>query len=243
MAKRRYHRRGRYRMTPARKVALRKAQMISARKRKGHGLQSRVSAHVSRNRGKYIAAGTGTAVLAGAIARHRLTGSKFITGVKSPVTMKTSVTAKGPAVRFDSHGMRVGKATQIVTGSTPVGKAGFRVHSHGRGSASFVYTHRSGGVDRTYGYTHNSLRSAMFGKRQKTKLKRLGVIDAAVPGGLKYKGGHLVTDDPRGILAGAAGSAPSRAVGWGKYPRTLNRKPPSVNVDAFIRNMNKRYGL
>ena len=53
-----------YRMTPARRAALRKAQQASARKRRGHG---KVRTHLKKHKKKYIAG----AVIGGALLAHR----------------------------------------------------------------------------------------------------------------------------------------------------------------------------
>ena len=74
----RRHRYGSF--TPARRAALRKAQLESAKKRKGSG---RVKLHFTRNRGKYASAGVAAGVLTAAVARHKLTGSTFGVSVHS----------------------------------------------------------------------------------------------------------------------------------------------------------------
>ena len=58
-----------YRFTPARRAALRRAQLISARKRKGSGRARKVASHVQRNKGKYTAIG-GAAVAVGAAVTY-----------------------------------------------------------------------------------------------------------------------------------------------------------------------------
>ena len=67
MAKRKTNRRiarGYYRMTPKRKAALKKAQLVSAKKR-------------SLNKKKVVAGITAAAVIGGVVARHKLSGSEF----------------------------------------------------------------------------------------------------------------------------------------------------------------------
>lgn len=67
MAKRKTRRRvarGYYRMTPKRKAALKKAQLVSAKKR-------------SLNKKKVVAGVAAAAIIGGAVARHKLSGSEF----------------------------------------------------------------------------------------------------------------------------------------------------------------------
>lgn len=67
MAKRKTRRRvarGYYRMTPKRKAALKKAQLVSAKKR-------------SLNKKKVVAGVAAAAVIGGVVARHKLSGSEF----------------------------------------------------------------------------------------------------------------------------------------------------------------------
>lgn len=217
MAKRRYHRpRGRYKMTPARKAALRKAQLISARKRRGKSIiPQSVRSHVSRNKGKYIAAGTGAAVLAGAIARHKISGSKFVVGTKTPTTIS-------PVSKI------------------PIGKAGFRHHNFGGGSHALVYVHRTGGTDRHFSYTHNSLREGIFGRKSTKKKYPIGHFEEAVNGGLRIPA--LAIDTRVGILAGASGGSPSRQIGYNHYERKMNRNG-GFSITRRMNRINARYGL
>lgn len=67
MARRKTRRRmerGYYRMTPARRAALKKAQLVSAKKR-------------SLNKKKIVAGVTAAAIIGGTVARHKLSGSEF----------------------------------------------------------------------------------------------------------------------------------------------------------------------
>ena len=95
--------RKRHRMTPKRKAALRKAQLASARKRRSSGV-SKARRHISRNRGKYIAGAAAVAVVGGAVARHKLSGSQvqFMTGTNTSL-----VTGKrlGQGVRTTRNGL------------------------------------------------------------------------------------------------------------------------------------------
>jgi len=59
-----------YRMTPARRAALKKAQLVSARKRQGTG-KTKTKGHFRRNAGKYAA----TAVVVGAVAAASATSA------------------------------------------------------------------------------------------------------------------------------------------------------------------------
>ena len=76
MARKRVRRTARsgYKLTAKRRAALRKAQLASARKRRGRG---KARAHISRNRKKYIAGGVAITAVAGLTARHKLSGSKL----------------------------------------------------------------------------------------------------------------------------------------------------------------------
>lgn len=74
MAKRRTRRRNRYRMTPRRRAALKKAQLASAKKRSG---LAKVGNHISNNRVRYAAGLASAAVIGGVVARHKLSGSEF----------------------------------------------------------------------------------------------------------------------------------------------------------------------
>lgn len=125
--------RGPYRLTPNRKRALRKAQLVSARKRKGKGL--------SRN--KVIAAtGVTAAVLAGGAAygRHKLSGSVLIANAGS----------RTPTPMMNIAGERI-----------PGTRAGLAVSAHGKGDFSYTYTSRNKSGDRTlFTYRHKPLRAS-----------------------------------------------------------------------------------
>jgi hypothetical protein len=64
-----------YRMTPARKAALRKAQRVSARKRRGKGKGKLAAANRRATRNRNIALATGG--LAGAAALAGYTGARY----------------------------------------------------------------------------------------------------------------------------------------------------------------------
>lgn len=93
MATKRRSRKGSYKLTAKRRVALKRAQAISARKRKGRGVQSarggvvstlkvgkgyKASSKTKRNLAIGAAVGSAVAITAaGVVARHRISGSSF----------------------------------------------------------------------------------------------------------------------------------------------------------------------
>lgn len=93
MATKRKGRKGSYKLTARRRVALKKAQTVSARKRRGHGVQSarggvvstlrvgkgyKASSKTKRNLAIGAAVGSAVAITAaGVVARHRISGSSF----------------------------------------------------------------------------------------------------------------------------------------------------------------------
>lgn len=131
MARKRVRRktRGGYKMTSARRAALRKAQLASARKRRGRG---KVRSHVSRNRRRYAVGGAvAVTAVAGLTARHKLSGSKLggfttqnvslidqIHGTKNPV----------PLVR----GIKVNRSSNHIDVSIrlPKGMRGVAAYNH-----------------------------------------------------------------------------------------------------------------
>ena len=100
-----------YRLTPARRAALRKAQQASARKRKGHGSrpQSRNHARKMRNRRRIkVAALTGLAIgtgLAG-VSYHGSERATVNRGVRKSVRKKGLRGPENSAAR-SVHGKRV----------------------------------------------------------------------------------------------------------------------------------------
>ena len=100
-----------YRLTPARRAALRKAQQASARKRKGHGSRpaSRKHAKKMRNRRRIkIAAYTGAAIglgLAG-VSYHGSERATVNRGVRKSVRKKGLRGVENKAARV-THGKRV----------------------------------------------------------------------------------------------------------------------------------------
>ena len=139
-----------YRMTAARRAALRKAQLVSARKRK----------RLSRK--KKVAIG-GAAVIGGVVVRHRVSGSK--------VTMRTisdPLVGVGPR-RFRNvappHGWRfTASRGQGKHNPSQIYKTRFRKTTKGRNFRDFrVDTPKRGplGDYRTIQYRHN----ALFGRK------------------------------------------------------------------------------
>lgn len=95
--------RGAYRMTAKRRAALRKAQMASARKRRGRAIK--------------VAAGVGTAaVLGAAVYRHKASGSSFSAAKRPNVSAVTGSPLPS--------GLRVGRAGKSVLGT--YGRSGQR---------------------------------------------------------------------------------------------------------------------
>ena len=100
-----------YRLTPARRAALRKAQQASARKRKGHGSrpQSRTHARKQRNRRRIkVAVLTGVAVGAGlaGVGYHGSERATVNRGVRKSVRKKGLTGSVNKAARV-THGKRV----------------------------------------------------------------------------------------------------------------------------------------
>lgn len=131
-----------YRLTPARMRALKKAQLVSARKRKGKGKRNAIIG----------ATGVSLAVLAGGAAygRHKLSGSS-LTMHDSPRTHTPMINIAGVAV--------------------PGTRAGLRVSNYGRREGfSATYTSRNSKGDKLlFGYRHipltkEALKSA-FGRK------------------------------------------------------------------------------
>lgn len=111
-------------MTAKRKIALRKAQIASARKRKGTG-KARLSPRTKRNiKRAAIGAGVVGAVAGGAVVRHKVSGSTF-TVRKAP--NKTMVKGKPFVKRYPKHG---GKQVTVLS------------RAHGATGHYAVYTHK-----------------------------------------------------------------------------------------------------
>lgn len=118
MAKRKYVRRGAYRMTSARRVALRKAQMASARKRKRNTKIRNVA---------LVGAGV-TAIAGAAVARHKLSGSTFSRKTYPNASIVTGQ-PQAPHIRFTAGGGEV--AMSIIRRSNPSKRT------------RYAYTHKS----------------------------------------------------------------------------------------------------
>lgn len=114
MARRRRYSNNRYRMTPARRAALRKAQIASAKKRK-------------RSRNRKIAVGAGIAVVGvggAAVARHRISGSSF-SKTNHPIVGKVTGNVTGSRVASFSNSKLTGPGGR---------KAGRRISYHSKKS-------------------------------------------------------------------------------------------------------------
>ena len=137
-----------YRFTQSRRVALHRAQLISARKRKGRGVSPKAK-RVMKATG--IAAAAGVAVAGTAVVarqRHVRSGSS-LHGPVGPRTATPMINVVGVAV--------------------PGTRAGLRVHRYGKGEGFAVtYTSRNSKGDRTMvGYRHVPLPkgTSLFGKQ------------------------------------------------------------------------------
>lgn len=89
----------RYRMTPARRRALKKAQAASARKRRGKGKGKLAAAHRKSRRNAKIAVGVNTALAAGAIGAVAYTNHQI--GRKSKKGKASAPKARGSAPKTD----------------------------------------------------------------------------------------------------------------------------------------------
>lgn len=103
-------RRRAYRMTPARRAALRKAQIASARKRRGR--TSQVKSHIQRNKKRYVVAG-GVAVAVGGIA----VGQDYTRNVR--VYHNTSYKNAHSIKTNGLTGVKRGSYSHVVFGETP----------------------------------------------------------------------------------------------------------------------------
>lgn len=146
--------RGSYRSTPARKAALRKAQLASAQKRRGH------------HRAKVgIAATVGIATIAGlGVARHKYSGSSLkATSHHSLRNGEPEQVRMVAPYSFDVHGFRTGGGATI-SHKRVTTRAGANVSRQGN---TFNLTARPlrGGKALRVSYTHVSLRQAVAGKK------------------------------------------------------------------------------
>lgn len=217
-------RRSNYRMTPARRAALRKAQLASARKRsRGASFKSSARAtgrHINRNRGKYIAA----VAVVGAVAGHKLSGSELSIGVKrDPRDSQKRLAAPGRFVSPRQIGVSRSGNTISAMIKPVAGQAGLGVsYRIGRGAASSPGPSKSSSPRR-----------------------RVSLSELPVAGGIKSRGGKVVDDaltyNP--FSAASGGAAKSRQVGWGTYERGKVPTRPAGNIDAFIRRLNNKYRI
>lgn len=145
MARKRY--RGPYRLTASRQRALRKAQLVSARKRKGKGL--------SRNQ-VIAATGVTAAVIAGGAAygRHKLSGSVLmINNPRTPTPMTNLAGVELPATKA---GLSVG-AFKVGRKRKPKAKPSTTPYAN---DTLFSYTSRNNAGDKTFAYRHRELRGS-----------------------------------------------------------------------------------
>jgi hypothetical protein len=225
-------RRGRYRMTPKRKAALHKAQIASARKRKGHGKAKTAAAVVG-----------GVALIGGAAyARHRYSGSSFGVKTNSHLSAITGdVSGSRPAsLRMTRQGRNRTIAFQTAKRG-PLGK-----------SKTYSYTHvplRIGGSKAVAGrkidrglipkYNPMARESWVHGRHP-------GPPEVNVNGGVKIGGrpGILVDYNPKDMQGAAI---PSRVVGYGTYPAgALSDKYPArsrFNMAKRMAEISKRHGI
>lgn len=126
-----------YRFTNQRRKALKKAQLISARKRKGRG-GSRSMSKNQRRAAVGVLATSGIAIAGtAAYARHKISGSQFIGNVGS---------------RSDTPMIRV------VGVEVPGTRAGIRVSNYGGGDFAVTGTHRNKRGDKQlFAYRHRPL--------------------------------------------------------------------------------------
>jgi hypothetical protein len=138
-----------YRLTAKRKIALRKAQLVSARKRKGKGLSSRTKRNAAIG-----VTGVTTAVMLGGAAygRHKLSGSQvvMVNGKREPTPMINIVGVEVPGTRA---GIRIA-----------------RYKGSRQGFALSVVSRNSSGDKTLLSYRHRQLskgavQAAVFGKK------------------------------------------------------------------------------
>lgn len=143
-----------YRFTPNRRTALKRAQLISARKRKGRG----VSPKAKRMMAASGLAAVGALAVAGGSAyayrRHKLSGSS----IHGPIGDRTPTPMIGTVSRS-------GKKRVVVPGT----RAGIRIHSYGKKQGfGITITHRNRHGDRVLaGYRHVPLPKgqSVFGRK------------------------------------------------------------------------------
>ena len=136
--------RGAYRMTAKRRAALKKAQIASARKRKGRG-----------KRRAAIAAGVSVGVVLGAgVYRHKASGSSIkVMSSKSIRTGEFKTTTTYKPIQFDERGFRTGGGSvtkrEVIgnklfkAGVTRTPGPGGTTYGIVAGPAKIVYNHRT----------------------------------------------------------------------------------------------------
>lgn len=134
---------GAYRFTPGRRKALRKAQLVSARKRKGRGLSRGAKVGI-------LAAGAVALTGSAAYARHKLSGSTFHGGIYG-------ITVPTPTTKMVGVELNVGSGT------------GFTYNNYGKEGMALSFKLRRKGRDKTWLYRHTPLTmeavKAAFGKK------------------------------------------------------------------------------
>lgn len=180
MAKRR-SRRGSYKYTAKRRAALKKAQAVSARKRKAAPNKRGVAATLYKPRKSKVARNVAVATVAataltagGIVARHKLSGSTISRELQ-------------PIVRIRRGAIKELTGT-VAKGSVNVSNFGDR--------KEFIYTGKKQGPlgnQYKYTYTHRpiSLTTVIAG-RKISNPKTRGPVDHSIEGGVKYRGGKEV---------------------------------------------------
>lgn len=141
----------RYRLTAARRRALRKAQLVSARKRKGKGKGTKQSNGIRR--GVLGATGViGVAAVTGVYARHKLSGSKLSGPFGSTPTPKSIL------------GTNIGKGTSLTY--APLGRdsaiVSGQIRARGRDKVMFLYEHKK--ITKAH-FTKDNVMKSLFGKK------------------------------------------------------------------------------
>jgi len=183
MAKKKGYRKGSYKYTARRRIALKKAQTISARKRLAapnkrpvntSGRRMNTAAMGGKKKTSPLARNVGLTVVAvsaitagGIVARHKLSGSKLSYSGKGPILGVPVVDVSGSKVRFDANGYSTAGGLKVVqTGVRQLGKPGLlRV-----GKNNFSYTHRGKDHERILSYNHKPLKAGdIIGRVLKSK--------------------------------------------------------------------------
>lgn len=213
MAKRK-SRKGSYKFTARRRVALKKAQTVSARKRKGRGVQNGRSGGVARSvkvgsgykansktkRNLAIGAsvvGVTALTTAGVVARHKLSGSSFERHDLPVVSgqLKTVTGSRAASFNKTKLGDQTGELkshpyvqVNLATGEK---KDVTRQVSGGSVDTGTVYTYNSKkqgplGSSFSLSYTHRPLRMSrgVAGRRIRSRVE-----ETVINGGIKYRGG------------------------------------------------------